>query len=98
MHPEIIKTLGIEELTPDAQAAFLAEIGDTILETALVRFSAILSEPQHIALQDYLETEPEPDVLLQHLVEHYQEFKNILEAVAEEFRADAQAVMPEVKE
>ena len=89
LQSDIAIALGINELTPEAQAAFLAEVGDVILETSLVRFSAILSEPQHIALQEYLETEPEPDVLLRHLLEHYEEFADILAAVSEEFKTDA---------
>lgn len=92
---DITALLGLDELSAEEQATFLANIGDVILETALVRFSSLLSEPQHIALQEYLETSPEPDVLMKHLLDHYEEFKDVLEAVTLEFKEDALAVVGE---
>ncbi len=94
---DIATTMDIQSLSTKDQAAFLAEVGDVILETSLMRFSSILSEPQHVALQEYLETEPEPDVLMNHLVEHYEEFKDILEAVTLEFKEDAMKAIAEEK-
>lgn len=93
LQENIAKVLGIDTLPLEEQAAFLSEVGDTIFETSLVRLVAELSPEQLQALEQYLETEPEPEVLMQHLLEHYKSFQVILEAAAVEFKEDALAVL-----
>ncbi len=94
----IAHILGVDLLSEEEQAAFLGEVGDVIFETSLVRLVQTLSEEQQSALEQYLEIGPEPEVLLQHLLEHYKEFQTILEDVVLEFKEDALAVLKEKEE
>ena len=89
----IAEVLGITHLSPDEQASFLSEVGDVIFETSLVRLASGFSDAERQALEQYLETEPEPDVLLAHLLEHYPSFKEILDEAVLEFKADALHVL-----
>lgn len=98
LNKNIAQLLGIDELSPDEQAAFLSEVGDVIFETSLLRLVAGLTEEQQEALEQYLETEPEPDVLLSHLLEHHKNFASILEEAVIEFKEDAQRVLEEKKD
>jgi len=95
LQQNIASVLGIDTLSEEEQASFLGEVGDVIFETSLVRLCTDLSEDQQQALEEYLDTEPEPEVLLQHLLEHYKEFQTILEGVVVEFKEDALAVLKE---
>ena len=98
LQENIITALGLDELSLEEQSAFLSEVGDVVFQTALVRLVSELSEEQQHALETYLDTEPEPDVLLAHLLEHYEMFKKILESAVLEFKEDALAVLQKKEE
>jgi hypothetical protein len=98
LQQNIEKVLGIDTLSVEEQAAFLAEVGDVIFETSLLRLVAGLDEAQQAALEQYLQSEPEPEVLLAHLLEHYKEFDAILEAAVIEFKEEALEVLGEKKD
>lgn len=98
LQENIAHVLGIDSLSVEEQAAFLSEVGDVIFETSLLRLVTNLSNEQQQALEEYLDTEPEPEILLQHLLEHYKEFQTILEEVVLEFKEDALAVLESKKE
>lgn len=93
LQQNIVRILGIDQLPLEEQAAFLAEIGDVVFQSSLLRLVSTLSDEQQTALEQYLDTEPEPDVLLQYLLETYSDFENILETVVTEFKEDAVAVL-----
>src|SRR5690606_26676392 len=93
LQQNISKLLGIDTLPLEEQSAFLSEVGDVIFETSLLRLISSLTEEQQFALEDYLETNPEPEVLLSHLVEHYKDFSPILEEAVIEFKEDALKVL-----
>ncbi len=84
LHPDILVALGIDELNTEEQTAFLGEVGDKITEAALLRFFPIISEPQQIKLQEYLETDPGPETLIKFLLDEYEEFAEVLKAVVKE--------------
>jgi len=91
----IAEVLGITHLSLEEQAAFLSEVGDVIFETSLIRLVSLLSETEQQALEQYLDTQPEPDVLLAHLLEHHSNFAAILDEVVIEFKEDALKVLEE---
>ncbi len=97
LQQNLTKMLGIDELSVEEQSAFLSEVGDVIFERSIVRLVASLTEEQQHALEDYLDTDPEPEVLLSHLIEHYKEFETILEEVVIEFKEDALKVLQETQ-
>lgn len=75
---DISKEIGLDVLTPPEQESFVAEIGQTILDGALMRLVAGLSDEQGTALAHYLEDEPTAEILLKHLFDHYPQFEEIL--------------------
>jgi hypothetical protein len=93
LQTNIAEVLGVTTLSQEEQESFLADIGDIMLETASVRLLSILDDAQQTALEAYLDSKPDGAVLLQHLLEHYKQFENILEEVVLEFKEDALAVM-----
>jgi len=93
LQQNITKVLGIDSLSEQEQAAFLSEVGDVIFQTSLVRLVSSLTEDQQHALEEYLDTEPEPEVLLEHLLSHYKAFQTILEEAVIEFKEDALKVL-----
>lgn len=95
LQQNITKVLGIEELSLEEQSAFLTEVGDVIFQSALLRLVSSLNDDQQHALEEYLDTNPEPDILLAHLIEHYTEFSAILEEVVLEFKEDALKILGE---
>jgi hypothetical protein len=98
LNKNLAEVLGITQLPLEEQAAFLSEVGDVIFETSLVRLVSSLDQEQQQALEQYLETEPEPEVLLSHLLEHHKDFEQILEEVVLEFKEDALEVLEEKKD
>lgn len=90
---DISDLIGLESLPPDQQAAFLGQIGDTVMESALLRLIADLNEEQQAALDHYLETEPEPEAMMQHLLTHYPHFETFVEEEVTALKSEIIAVM-----
>jgi|GEM_PF-930340 len=95
LQKNLTKTFGLDGLSEEEKVAFLDEIGTVVLETALVRFMTELSEEQLASLNYYLDTEPEPDALMEHLLTQYARFEEILEAVIVEIKDDVAYVLGE---
>ena len=91
---DLTDLLGIEELEPAEQEAFLAEVGEVVFEGALLRLVAGLSDEQGEALDHYLEDEPAPDLLVKHLVDHYPQFEEIMKEEIVAFKEEVIAVLP----
>lgn len=90
---DLTKLLGLEAMAPEEQAIFLANIGELILESALLRLSAELTHEQAVALDYYLETNPSPEMIIQYLQKHHQKFEQYLEMEATAFREEAVSVL-----
>jgi hypothetical protein len=97
LEKNIVAILGIESLPQDEQLLFLEEIGSTILDAVLVRLSSVMTDSEVDALSQYLETNPEPQVLLSHIFEHYKDAESILKDVVTEFKSDAVAILEGIK-
>ncbi len=97
LEKNIVQILGIETLEPKEQALFLEEIGETILDAVLVRLTSVMTESEVDALSQYLETQPEPQVLLAHVFEHFADAETILAEVVTEFKIDAVAILEELQ-
>lgn len=78
LEQDIGDTIGLAALPATEQDAFIAQIGETILNSALLRLVAGLSDEQNSALAHYLEDEPPAEVLLKHLFDQYAQFEEIL--------------------
>lgn len=100
MDNEVVKkdlssVLGVNELPPEEQELFLAEVGNVVLQTALVRFVSTLDDRQNEALNHFLETVASPEDLFQHLSENYKDFSDYLDEAVIEFKENALEVMGE---
>lgn len=78
LNEDLSELVGLDVLAPAEQDAFIAQIGETILDSALLRLVMSLSEEQNSALAHYLEDEPPTEVLLKHLFDQYTDFESIL--------------------
>ena len=82
--PTLLKALDIEEKSPSDQLSFLSSYGDEIFSTAIEQLEGLLSGPDLESVQRYLESEPELEELVVHLLMNYEEFAVILKAVTKE--------------
>lgn len=92
LQQNIAPILGIDLLEEAEQAVFLMDIGDLILESALLRLVADLNDDQESSLNHYLETEPSSEMLMEHLLTHHKNFEKILEEEIIAFKEEAIAV------
>lgn len=78
LNQDLTDLVGLDVLEPTEQDAFVAKIGETILDSALLRLVASLTEEQTAALNHYLEDNPPAEVLIKHLFDQYDEFERII--------------------
>jgi hypothetical protein len=90
---DLTKLLGLDAMVPEERAIFLANIGELILESALLRLSTELTHEQAVALDYYLETNPSPEMIIDYLQKHHSKFETYLEMEAQAFREEAIAVL-----
>jgi hypothetical protein len=93
LQPHITKLFGIDELSLDEQAIFLSEVGDSIVETSLVRFMSTASPEVQAEVETYLAVAPEPDVLIDYLLTTYEDFAPIVASVAAEVKTEAEKAL-----
>tara|TARA_B100000745_G_scaffold298738_1_gene248031 strand:+ start:367 stop:684 length:318 start_codon:yes stop_codon:yes gene_type:complete len=92
---DISKALGFEALNEAEQEVLADHIGELVLESALMKLMAGLTPEQTEALDHYLDDEPEPKILIQHLFEHYPDFENIMATEIENLKTDILQVFTE---
>ncbi len=88
----IAELLGVSSLSLYEQEVFLTNVGELILESAVIRLVIDLTDEEETALSHYLETEPQSEVLVEHLIEHHSAFKTILKQEAQIFTKEAKRV------
>ncbi len=90
---DMTKLLGLESLSAEEQASFLSDVGELIIESALLRLVADLTPDQEAAINHYLETNPDPAVFMEYLLKHHASFEQILEEEVQAFKEECVAVM-----
>ncbi len=85
--------MGLVHLSPSEQEIFVDEFGEMALETTLVRLVHVLTSEQVAALTEFVETKPEPHILLGHIFTHYSDAESILKEVITEIQEDARDVL-----
>lgn len=95
LEENIVELLGVDGLNDEEKVAFVSEIGDLVMESAMLRLISGLSPEQTEALDQFLDMEPEPDVLMNHLLKHHTDFENIIEEEIVAFKQDAIDVLGE---
>ena len=86
--------LKLDVLTDDQRVQFYAEMGGVIFEAALTRLIGSLDENSLSALEHYLETEPEPNMLIAHLMHNYPDFNTFLMEEMEGVQEEVREIVP----
>jgi len=95
LNKDISELFGFEDAPKEEKEAMLAEIGEVILESALLRLSTELTEEQSASLEHYLETNEDAETILKYLMTQHTEFQKIFEEEIVAFKEDAVAVIKE---
>lgn len=95
LNKDISDLFGLEDAPQEEKEAMLAEIGDVILESSLLRLSTELNEEQSAALEHYLEANDDSETILKYLLTQHTEFQKIFEEEVLAFKEDAIAVLKE---
>ncbi len=89
---DITKTIDLSWLTDIEKDELIISIGDLIMEAALLRLSAELTDEQQETFDQFMETNPSPEILFKHLLDHHKNFERILEEERDNFMAEAARV------
>lgn len=89
---DISSNIGVNALEPAEQDAFIAQLGESILDSALLRLVADLNTEQATALEYYLEDAPPAEVLIKHLFDQYPQFEAILTEEIVAFKEESLAL------
>lgn len=84
---------GLEELPEEERETFLADIGSTLLEGAVLNFLLTLDEAGQQRFQLFLARAGEGEMLLEALAREYPEFVTVLDAEMMRFREEAKRVL-----
>lgn len=90
---DISDLIGLNSLSEDEKIAMLRDLGELVLESAIIRLTADMSDEQVKALDQYSDTVTDSQVLLNHLFQHYKNFETILQEEIVAFKEEALAVM-----
>lgn len=92
MEADISEVIGLSTLPEEDKVVMLRDLGDLVIESALIRLTADLSDEQVVALDQYTDTVSDSQILLKHLFEQYPNFENILVEEVKAFKEEAVAV------
>lgn len=90
---DISSLVGLDTLSAEEQAHFLSDVGELIIESALLRLAADMTPDQEASMNHYLETNPEPDIFMNYLLQHHVTFEQILEEEIAAFKEECVAVV-----
>lgn len=86
---DLSEVFGLDELSETERETYLAEVGTTLFESALLTFMLTLSEGERTDFEAFLSTAGEGSELMEKLVEAYPGFADELNAEIVRFRAEA---------
>ncbi len=90
---DIIGLLGLELMSESEQTEIITDIGDLVMESVLLRLVAEMSKEQQEALDQFMESDPTSETLMNHLASHYSSFTTIWDEEVKAFRRDALSVL-----
>ena len=93
LQKNISEIVGLDGMTPEEQAVFLSDVGNIIIESSVMRLLSEMNDEQVNALNHFIETDPEPDVLMDHLIKHHKSFQNILDEETVAFKEECITVL-----
>ena len=93
LETDISEIIGLTPLPEDEKIVLLRDLGELVLESALLRLVADLTPEQSAALDQYSDTVTDSEMLIKHLFEHYPRFEIILNEEIKAFKEEAMAGM-----
>ncbi len=91
------QTFDLSTLSEEEQLVLANDVGELILESSLLRLMAELSEDQTSSLDHYLDSEPSSEELLEHLIEHYEVFPELVKEELQNFQKEALFIINKLK-
>ena len=97
LQSKMTELLGLEAMNEAEQANMLLQIGDSVIESTLIRFLRELDDKQTEAVEYYLEDQSNGQITFTHLFESYPRFKEIFEEEVRALKDEAELLlsMPE---
>ncbi len=92
----LVDLFGLDKVAPDLLEAQVAEIGTTIFEEVLVEVLPILSPVDLEEYEKLMDTNPEPDEMLNFFFEKIPNFAQIIEDKKNEFLKEANIITSEI--
>ena len=89
---DLSSLLGLDALAPEEQEAFLARLGDMVLQTSLLDLASSLTDEEAINLEEFLSQESDPARILQHLIDTHPNFIPLIQNAANELQRDSLTV------
>ncbi len=89
---DITKAIDLSFMTDLEKDEMIISIGDLIMEAALLRLLAELTDEQRESLDQFMETNPSSEILFKHLLEHHKSFAQIIEEEKNNFMEEASRV------
>jgi len=81
MNEELIKSLGLEALSPEEKAVVMGKFADTLLQAVIVRGLELLPEDKKDALDEAIKESPEnaQDVLMDFFTANIPDFQSVID-------------------
>lgn len=92
---DIRALLRFDEISKEEQATLLDDIGQSVLEAAIVRYLAHLNEGEAGEFETYVEENKEDEDLLALMCEQYPDFESAIALEMESFKKETEAVLKE---
>lgn len=90
---DISGLLNLDKYPEAERNKVLEDIGQVVLDATLLRVMNEMPKDKQLAFEHYLETNPEPEALFYHIVNHHQRFSEILDEEIAAFKEETVAVL-----
>ena len=88
LNKNIFETFGINEMPENEQEEAITNLGEVIFQSVLLRILPMLKEEELKQYQKLIDTNPEPDALLEFFFEKIPNFMQIVAEEAEKLRKE----------
>lgn len=95
---DIRSLLGLDDLSEEEQATLLDDIGQSVLEAAIVRYVANLNEAETGEFETYIKENEEDEDLLALICEQYPDFESAVATEMESFKKESISILGDFDE
>lgn len=90
---DLSELFGLEALSDEEQAEFVASIGTTLFQSALLTFTLALDGSEREAFEVFVAESGEGEALMENIILNYPAFANELNAEISRFRGEAVKIL-----